>query len=76
MSQKRPLAVLGDEEKPHPTVVEGVGDESGEPIAVRLGELWSEFLRVSDEAHDPDAPKRSPSAVPLLDEMKGILQWD
>ena len=25
---------------------------------------------------DPDAAPRSPSAVPLLDEMKGILQWD
>ena len=27
-------------------------------------------------ARDPEAPKKPGSAVPLLDEMKGILQWD
>lgn len=76
MTSKRPLALLGDEEKPHPIVADSVGDGSGEPIAVRLGELWSEFMRVAEDAHDPESPKKPASALPLIDEMKGILQWD
>jgi hypothetical protein len=68
---------IGDIEMPHPTVAEGIGDESGAPpMSVRLGDLWSDFIRVADEAHDPDAPRRPATALPLLDEMKGILQWD
>jgi hypothetical protein len=45
-------------------------------MTVRLGDLWSDFMRVADEARDHDAPKKRGAAVPLLDEMKGILQWD
>ena len=45
-------------------------------MTVRLGDLWSDFIRVADEARDPEAPRKPGSAVPLLDEMKGILQWD
>ena len=67
---------VGDIEKPHPTVADDLGDESALPIAVRLGDLWSEFVRVADEARDPEAPKKPHSAVPLIDEMQGILQWD
>lgn len=68
---------FGDIEKPHETVVDSFSDGlAGEPLTVRLGDLWSEFVRVADEARDPDAPPRSPSAVPLLDDMKGTLQWD
>jgi len=66
-----------DLEKPHPVVADPVGDApAGEPLAVRLGDLWSDFIRVADEARDPDAPKKSAATVPLLDQMKGILQWD
>ena len=66
-----------DIEKPHPLVVESIGDAApGAPLTVRLGETWNDFLRVSDERSDPDAPQRSASALPLLDHMKGILQWD
>ena len=74
---KKPSALFGDIEKQHPTVADSLGDESsGAPMTVRLGELWSEFIRVADEARDPEAPRKSGYAVPLLDEMKGILQWD
>jgi len=64
-----------DIETPHPLVVEAIGDASV-PLTVRLSDPWSDFLRVADKRSDPDAPKRSPSALPLLDDMKGILQWD
>jgi hypothetical protein len=64
-----------DIETPHPLVVESNGDASV-PLTVRLSDPWSDFLRVADKRSDPDAPQRSPSALPLLDDMKGILQWD
>ncbi|MDQ6870545.1 MAG: hypothetical protein M3037_00870 [Gemmatimonadota bacterium] len=65
-----------DREKPHPLAVEPVGDGVSEPLSVRLSDPWSDFLRVADKRNDSDAPRRSPSALPLLDDMKGILQWD
>lgn len=66
-----------DIEKPHETVAESFSDGlGGEPLTVRLGDLWTDLVRVADEPRDPDAPPRSPAAVPLLDDMKGILQWD
>ena len=68
--------IAGDIEKPHPTIADDLGDESGLPVTVRLGDLWSDFIRVADDARDPDAPKRPQSALPLIDGMKGILQWD
>lgn len=68
---------FGDIEKPHETVADSFSDGLGaEPLTVRLGDLWSDLIRVADERRDPDAPPRPPSAVPLLDDMKGILQWD
>jgi hypothetical protein len=67
---------LGDIEKTHETVAESFCDGlGGVPLTVRLGDLWTDLVRVADEQRDPDAP-RSPAAVPLLDDMKGILQWD
>ena len=76
-THKKTSASLSDIEKPHPTVADDLGDESGgEPMTVRLGDLWSDFIRVADEARDPEALRKPGSAVPLLDEMKGILQWD
>ena len=65
-----------DIEKPHPLVVEPIGDGVAAPLTVRLSDPWSDFLRVADERSDSDPPQRSGSAVPLLDDMKGILQWD
>jgi hypothetical protein len=65
-----------DLEKPHHLVVEAGGDGDSQPLTVRLTDPWSDFLRVADKPSHPDAPQRSPSALPLLDDMKGILQWD
>jgi len=63
-----------DIEKPSETVAESFSDGLGvELLTVRLRGLWSELI------HEPpgvDAPPRAPSAVPLLDDMKGIRQWD
>ena len=66
-----------DLERPHPVVADSIGNEpAAEPLAVRLGDLWSDFIRVADEARDPDAPRKASSIIPLLDDMKGIRQWD
>jgi hypothetical protein len=65
-----------DREKPHPLVVDTSGDAPSVPLTVRLSDRWSDFLRVPEERGDPDAPQRSGSALSLLDDMKGILQWD
>jgi hypothetical protein len=68
---------VGDIEKPHETAADSFGDDLGrEPLTVRLGDLWNDLVGLADERRDPDAPPRSPSAVPILDDMKGILQWD
>jgi hypothetical protein len=74
-TRKKQPDQLDDIETPHPLVVEAVGDASA-PLTVRLSDPWSDFLRVADKRSDPDAPQRPPSALPLLDDMKGILQWD
>ena len=66
-----------DIEKPHLLLVEAIGDAApAPPLTVRLPDPWSDFLRGPDERSDPNAPRRSASALPLLDDMKGILQWD
>jgi hypothetical protein len=46
------------------------------PFVVKLGGLWSDYVRGVNLGRDPDAPSPSPSSVPLLDDMKGILQWE
>jgi hypothetical protein len=68
---------MSDVEKPHPTVADPLGGESGgEPLTVKLGDLWADFMRAADLARDPETPKGSTPTVPLLDDMKGILHWD
>jgi hypothetical protein len=65
-----------DVEKPYPTVTDGpVGDGAVRPLVVRLGDLWNDFLRAPEES-DPAAPPRPASGVPLIDDMRGIVQWD
>ena len=64
-----------DIEKPHPLVAELADGAPSQPLAVRLDDLWTDLLRV-DEARDPESSQRSASAMPLLDYMKGIMQWD
>jgi hypothetical protein len=67
---------FGDTEKRHETVVEASRDGLGaEPLTVRPADSWSDLIRAGEARRDPDAP-RSSTPVPLLDEMKGILQWD
>ena len=67
---------FGDTEKRHETVVDPSPDGLGAaPLTVQLTDSWSDLMPAAEERRDPDAP-RSSSAVPLLDEMKGILQWD
>jgi hypothetical protein len=64
-------------EKPHPLVAEPAGNAAmGPPLTVRLGGLWTDLMRGPEERTDAPGAPRSPSAVPLLDDMKGILQWD
>jgi hypothetical protein len=63
-------------EKRHQTVAESFGNGlEAELLTVRLGEFWSDLIRVADD-RPASGSTRSPSAVPLLDDMKGIAQWD
>ncbi len=77
-TRKDPPDPFDDIERPHPLVADSMGDAApGQPLTVRLGDdLWSDLLRVANDSSDPNAPPRSPSPLPLLDGMKGILQWD
>lgn len=75
-NRKIPRDRLEDVEKPHPVVADAGGERVPvEPLTVRLSDPWSDFLRAADET-GAAARKRSASSVPLLDDMKGILQWD
>lgn len=66
-----------DIEQPHETVAESFSDGLGvELLTVRLRGFWSELIHSPDASRELDTPPRSPSAVPLLDDMKGIRQWD
>jgi hypothetical protein len=65
-----------DIEKPHPMVADGVVDGIPvRPLVVRLGDLWSDFLRTPQES-DAAVPPRPASGLPLIDDMRGIVQWD
>jgi hypothetical protein len=65
-----------DMEKPHPLVAESADGAPSQPLAVRLSDLWTDLLRVDDETSGPESASRSTSALPLLDYMKGVMQWD
>ena len=65
-----------DVEKPHPLVAESADGAPSQPLAVRLGDLWTDLMRVDDETSDRESTPRPASALPLLDHMKGIMQWD
>ena len=76
-ARKDPTKPFSDIEIPHETVADSFADGlGGDPLTVRLGDLWTDFVRTPGERRDPDASQRPSSALPLLDYMKGILQWD
>lgn len=67
---------FADTEKRHETVADTSRDGlDAKPLTVRVSDSWSDLMRAGEERVDPDTPRYS-SALPLLDEMKGILQWD
>ncbi|HEV7389120.1 MAG TPA: hypothetical protein VGN73_10950 [Gemmatimonadaceae bacterium] len=75
-TSRKPSPPFGDIEMPHPTASEPLGDVEAQPMTVRLADLWSDFVRAAEETRDQDGRKKPGSAVPILDDMKGILQWD
>jgi hypothetical protein len=75
-THKKPSKPFSDIEKRHETVAESFGSgPEAELLTVRLGGIWSDLIRVADDRRSSEA-RRSTSAVPLLDEMKGIARWD
>jgi hypothetical protein len=55
MTKRRDLSPLrGDVEKPHPTVADPViGGELGvEPLTVKLGDLWADFMSAANRARE------------------------
>jgi hypothetical protein len=76
LSRKDAPDPFDDIEKPHPTVADELVDGvPTRPLVVRLGDLWSDFLRAPHDSDLADPPRPS-SGVPLIDDMKGIHQWD
>lgn len=77
MTDPRGLPRFTDVERPVPPTSDliDVGEEQV-PFVVKLGDLWSDYIRGVNLGRDPDAPPRSASSVPLIDDMKGILQWE
>ena len=73
---RKPSALFGDIETPHPTAAEPLGEAEAQPATVRLADLWSDFVRAAEETRQHDGGRKPGSAVPILDDMKGILQWD
>jgi hypothetical protein len=77
MKKPRDFLKLSDVERPQTPVTDSIADDvQGEPLTVKLGDIWSDYVRGTRAGRDPDAPPRSSSGVPLLDDMKGILQWE
>jgi hypothetical protein len=76
-SETRESEIVGEIEKGPAVVADGFGDRAScEPLPVRLSDVWSDFLRLAGDS-DPAGPTpRRGSGVPILDDMKGILQWD
>jgi hypothetical protein len=76
MTPRDPTDPFADLEKQHPLVAELADGAPTQPLAVRLGDLWTDLLRVDDDTSAPESPPRIPTAMPLFDYMKGIMQWD
>lgn len=63
-----------DVEKPYHLVAESADGAPSQPLAVRVSDLWTDLMRVDDERDRESAGPAS--AMPFLDYMKGIMQWD
>lgn len=65
-----------EREKAHATVADSfAGDETEPMLQVRAGDVWADFVRDSTEKREPETPRQN-GAVPLLDDMTGIRQWE
>jgi hypothetical protein len=73
MTNPKGLPRFTDKEAPRPTVFD---DAEMPPLTVRLSGLWSDYVRGVNAGRNPDAARESSSSIPLLDDMKGILQWE
>jgi hypothetical protein len=77
MTDPRGLPRFTDVERPVAPESEIV-DTADEHLrfVVKLGDLWSDYIRGVNLGRDPESPPRPGSSMPLLDDMKGILQWE
>jgi hypothetical protein len=73
---RRPSPKIGDVETSYPTVADDFGETEGQPLTVRLGDLWSDFVRAPEQSLGSDRQVKAAPAVPFIDDMKGILEWD
>ncbi|HUQ97893.1 MAG TPA: hypothetical protein VM166_00480 [Gemmatimonadaceae bacterium] len=76
MTDPKGLPRFTDREAPRPTATDAFDDSEIPPLTVRLSGLWSDYVRGVNAGRNPDAPRESSSSIPLLDDMKGILQWE
>lgn len=66
-----------EREKRHLTVADTFAEGESEAILqVRAGDIWTDFIRVPPEQGSKDGSLRQDGAVPLLDDMTGIRQWE
>ena len=73
---RKPSPQTGDVETSYPTVADDFGENEAQPLTVRLGDLWNDFVRTPEESRGSDGHVKAAPAVPFLDDMKGILEWD
>lgn len=73
---RKPPRQIGDIEMSYPTVTDTFGENEAQPLTVRLGDLWSEFVRAPEKSRGSDGDVKAAHAVPFIDDMKGILEWD
>ena len=77
MTNPKGIPRFPDAEKTPPPVTDIVDTDIGaEPLAVRLSDLWNDYVRGVNAGRDPDTERKSSSSLPILDDMKGILQWE
>ena len=76
MTNPKGIPRFTDKEAERQTVRDAFNDVEMPPLTVRLSGLWSDYVRGINAGRNPDAPADCSSSIPLLDDMKGILQWE